>query len=399
MKNICFVLVTVAASSCALIQPAWPSEAIKERDLYSFCSQKQCADGALPLGGLIVVNDTIYGTTQAGGALGGGTVFALDPDTGTETVLHSFCQKWHCTADGSIPVAGLVDVNSTLYGTTESGGEHHFGGTLFSLDPATGAETLLHSFGGAADGANPFDLIDVKGSLYGTTQSGGAHSYGTVFSFDPSSGVEKVLYSFCNTQDCADGYGPMAGLVNERGTFYGTTYFGGGTGCNGTYGCGTVFSFDQRTGAETVLHAFSGGADGEYPSGDLMDLNGTLYGTTSQGGSYGLGTLFSLDTISGTESVLHSFGSGTDGSGPGGRLIDVNGTLYGTTATGGTRGGGTAFAFDPTTGTETVLYSFCSGTCDNGPHGGLTASRGTLYGTTYQGGAKSAGTVFELKKF
>jgi uncharacterized repeat protein (TIGR03803 family) len=97
--------------------------------------------------------------------------------------------------------------------------------------------------------------------------------------------------------------------------------------------------------------------------------------------------------------VLHSFGSGTDGSEPEAGLIDVNGTLYGTTHTGGSYGGGTVFALDPSSGAETVLYSFCSGTCDNGPHTGLTAVNGTLYGTTYQGGTKSAGTVFALKKF
>jgi uncharacterized repeat protein (TIGR03803 family) len=124
----------------------------------------------------------------------------------------------------------------------------------------------------------------VKGSIYGTTASGGAHTYGTVFLFDLSSGAEKVLYSFCNTgPNCSDGSEPAAGLIHSNGTLYGTTYFGGGTGCDGIYGCGTVFSLDQRTDAETVLHAFSGGADGEFPLGNLIDLNGVLYGTTFKG--------------------------------------------------------------------------------------------------------------------
>jgi uncharacterized repeat protein (TIGR03803 family) len=141
MKNICIVLFAAAASTCAFIRPGWAVEDVKERDLYSFCSQHECADGAWPLGGLIAVNGTLYGTTQAGGALNGGTVFALDPDTGTETVLHSFCRR-HC-ADGKYPLAGLIDVNGTLYGTTGGGGAIRYGGTLFSLNPATGAETIL----------------------------------------------------------------------------------------------------------------------------------------------------------------------------------------------------------------------------------------------------------------
>src|ERR1700693_5481660 len=86
---------------------------------------------------------------------------------------------------------------------------------------------------------------------------------------------------------------------------------------------------------ETVLHSFSHGADGEDPAANLIDVNGTLYGTTYGGGTYGEGTVFSVDPASGAETVLHAFGQGMDGQAPAARVIDVNGTLYGTTFIGG----------------------------------------------------------------
>jgi uncharacterized repeat protein (TIGR03803 family) len=105
----------------------------KETVVYSFCSQKKCADGTLPKGGLIDVKGTLYGTTGLGGAYGGGTVFSLDPSTGKETVLYSFCRKKNCT-DGWLPSASLVDVKGILYGTTDGGGAYEVG-TVFAVTP------------------------------------------------------------------------------------------------------------------------------------------------------------------------------------------------------------------------------------------------------------------------
>jgi uncharacterized repeat protein (TIGR03803 family) len=233
-------------------------------------------------------------------------------------------------------------VNGTLYGT--SGGGANGKGTVFSITPS-GKEQVLYSFRGGTDGAGPAaGVTDVKGTLYGTTEGGGAYSTyyvgpaGTVFSVTPS-GKEKVLHSFGLGKD---GIQPQAGLVEVKGTLYGTTGVGGSGAC-GRVGCGTVFSITP-SGRETVLHSFNG-SDGQDPSATLLNVNGTLYGTTYIGGAYGCGTVFSI-TLSGYETVVYSFGgSSQDGCYlPRSGVIDVNGTLYGTTFIGGAHNDGTVFS-------------------------------------------------------
>ena len=189
---------------------------------------------------------------------------------------------------------------------------------------------------------------------------------GTVFSIDPA-GEKKVIYRFRGGSD--DGAHPSAGLLDVDGTLYGTTTQGGG--CNSAdSGCGTVFSI-TRSGKETVLYKFAGSpSDGANPNAALVDVNGTLYGTTSQGGtngeycgSGGCGTVFSI-TASGSESVLHFFTNGKDGALPRG-LVVVKGSLYGTTFRGGDstcKNGeqcGIIYRLD-TNGSKTALHLFTS---------------------------------------
>jgi uncharacterized repeat protein (TIGR03803 family) len=185
-------------------------------------------DGTVPYAGLINVKDTLYGTTYYGGANSFGTVFSLTP-SGTETVLHSFAG--HENGDGLEPEAGLISVKGTLYGTTYGGGTYYYG-TVFKITRG-GTETVLHSFGGSGDGTYPYaGMINVKGTLYGTTVAGGPSTCryytltgcGTVFSITPS-GTERVLHSFAGGS--GDGANPYAGLINVKGTFYGTTAGGG----------------------------------------------------------------------------------------------------------------------------------------------------------------------------
>src|SRR5580700_1614528 len=141
----------------------------------------------------------------------------------------------------------------------------------------------------------------------------------------------QVLYAFGSSG--ANGLIPESSLINVKGTLWGTTALGGAYG-NGTASGGTVFSI-SATGTEQVLHSFAGGSDGSNPYAGLLNVNGTLYGTTANGGTYGGGTVFSISSR-GKEHVLYSFGRNPYGAiGPGGNLIDVNGTLY------GTAGGGT----------------------------------------------------------
>jgi uncharacterized repeat protein (TIGR03803 family) len=258
-------------------------------------------------------------------------------------------------------------------------------------------ETVLHVFGGQPgdDGANPYTgLIEVSGILYGTTFNGGPNDGGTVYKFDPTTGMETVVYSFCSQTNCTDGLHPFANLLNIAGKLYGTTTQGGAS-C-GAYptGCGTVFMIDPDSSAETVLYSFHGGAtDGWYPNGALMHMGSAVYGTTTMGGAYcgaGCGTVFKLSLKNGAESVLWSFGNGSDGQSPASGVIDVGGTLYGTAQSGGDNSGGVVYALDPATRTETVVYSFCSQTnCTDGdtPYAGLINLNGVLFGTTLTGGS------------
>lgn len=385
----------------ALYAPSVYAAKAKEKVLHSF---GKGSDGQLPAASLIDVKGVLYGTTSDGGSNsnceyenGCGTVFSLDPKTGAESLLYSFGSG---ATDGDSPASGLIDVKGTLYGTTTAGGStgcSGFGcGTVFAVDSSTGAEGVVYSFcnrSNCPDGATPSGgLIDVHGTLYGVTANGGADGFGAVFSVDPGTGTERVLHSFGSG---TDGQRPGGNLLDEDGNWYGTT-FEGGANCQGAGGCGTVFSIDPKTGAETVLHSFGSGTDGQYPVGGLIDMNGTLYGTTPNGGAYGYGTVFALELKAGVEKIVHSFG-GADGLFPDASLIDGNGLLYGTTVEGGTHGLGTAFSVDPETGSERVLYSFGGGSDGQEPTVGLIDQKGTLYGTTGFGGIYGVGTAFSLK--
>jgi uncharacterized repeat protein (TIGR03803 family) len=180
-------------------------------------------------------------------------------------------------------------------------------------------ESVLYSFCSmthCGDGTNPRSnvIMDAQGNLYGTTHGYYVNGYGTVFKLDPT-GTLTVLYTFCplGSKTCTDGSFPFSGLVRDSaGNLYGTTSAGG------AYDVGTVFrlSSDETL---TTLHSFvSDSADGYQPHGGLlMDSNGNLYGTTCYGGKYGAGTVYRV-TSTGTENIMHSFGATpTDGQCPG----------------------------------------------------------------------------------
>jgi uncharacterized repeat protein (TIGR03803 family) len=316
----------------------------QEQVLYSFCSGPRCSDGGKPSASLIEVNGALYGTTSIGGvnnkgSYSGGTIFSIYPGSGQETVNYSFCNQQNC-ADGQLPSAGLTELDGLLFGTTASGGANDEG-TLFAFNPTTGQLQVLHTFGGGADGSSPrATMIDVRGTLYGTTQSGGTYNGGTVFAFDPVTGAESIIYSFCSQQNCTDGSNPIGGLIRLDGSLYGTTYTGG------AYNGGTLYSLSLKGGAAKTLYSFcsqSNCADGNGPYTSLVKFKGILYGTTSYGGTdgchnFGCGTVFSLDPATGTETQVYSFCSQqdcADGANPGASLIHARGKLYGTTFVGG----------------------------------------------------------------
>ncbi len=237
------------------------------------------------------VAGNLYGTTTAGGGFYIGTVFKMWPvkgDVWRERVLRSFTE-W----DGQSYQANLIpDTSGNLYGTTLDGGAYGYG-TVFELKRSSNGkwdEVVLHSFQ-QSDGQSPRGglIFDSKGALYGTTEAGGARNYGAVFKLLPRSDgtwSETVLYSFAGG---TDGAGPQAALIfDPSGNLYGTTLYGGGPGCYGGYGCGTVFKLSPSSGGswiEALLYALDNIA-GNYPvAGLILDSSGNLYGTTEYGGS------------------------------------------------------------------------------------------------------------------
>jgi uncharacterized repeat protein (TIGR03803 family) len=261
---------------------------------------------------------------------------------------------------------------------------------VYKID-TTGEETVLYTFTGGADGYAPYGGVirDAAGNLYGTTVLGGAGNGGVVYTLD-ASGHQTVLHSFTGG---ADGSQPYAGVIRDpAGNLYGTTSSGG------TGNAGVVYKVDA-SGHETVLYNFTGGSDGSSPLGGVIrDAAGNLYGTTIYGGISGAGVVYKLDP-SGHETVLHPFTGGTDGGEPYmvTLLRDSMGNLYGTTSGGGSSWAGVVFMLD-SSGHETVLYSFTGGDDGGAPQSGLIRdSAGNLYGTASRGGKRGAGVTFVIK--
>jgi uncharacterized repeat protein (TIGR03803 family) len=299
---------------------------------------------------------------------------------------------------GLNPVAGLVmDAAGNLYGTTSIGGSSG-DGVVFKMTES-GAETILYTFAGGTDGANPEAglLMDSAGNLYGTTYAGGTNGVGTVFKVTQS-GQETVLYNFAG--GATDGANPQSNLIiDEAGNFYGTTFAGG------EYGAGTVFRL-STTGKESVLYSFGNGTDGANPvAGVTRDAKGYLYGTTSAGGTSSYGTVFQLIPVVangskyGREIILHNFTHQNDGDVPyAGLVFDHAGNLYGAATGGGVNSGGTIFELSPSDEgwSFNVLYSL-PGWDISGPFANLFLdASGNIWGTTHCDGTYEAGTVYKL---
>ena len=392
--------------------------AAREKVLYAFSGG---ADGGGPLAGLISDrNGNLYGTTSTGGANGAGTVFELSPTEGggwTETVLYAFTGG----SDGGYPAGGVIfDAEGDLYGTTADGGANG-DGTVFELSPTDGGgwtETVLHSFNGD-DGLSPSAglVFDGAGNLYGTTFSGGKPlDLGVVFELSPTAKgkwKEKVLLELGKHPD---GGGPMGALVFDgAGNLYGTA-------SGGYQVVGSVFELTPLANGrwkETILHGFKGKGDGGRPLGSVvLDAEGNVYGTTSEGGritelypcAFGCGTVFELmPRAQGKwkEAVLYKFEGGEDGDGPvAGLVFDAANNLYGTTEMGGGTGCqfqfgcGTVFELTPSVGgkwKEIVLHRFKNTKGGQQPMAGLILdSAGNLYGTGSGAGAGGGGVVFEI---
>jgi uncharacterized repeat protein (TIGR03803 family) len=380
---------------------------------------KKCTNSACSLRGLSICAFVLLVSS----------VFVLAED---EQVVYAFGTQ---TGDGTAPGGGLIaDASGNFYGTTGHGGMNR-AGTVYELSPTvppstSWTETVLYSFSGNADGANPAGglVFDAAGNLYGTASSGGDASCaiggcGTVFELRPptvqgGNWTETTLYAFAGG---SDGVGPNPGVVfDQAGNLYGTTNYGGSNGplCMGppVSGCGTVFELSPGTmpgypWTEAILYSFTEGVDGGFPLAPLvLDSAGNLYGTTVSGGSvecdFGpCGTVFEISPSGDgvwTETVIHNFFGGGDGQSPAaGLFLDKSGALVGTTPEGGKHSGGTVFGLLPQgrSWAYGILYSFGKSMNDGeAPRAGVISINGMLYGTTFNGGSNALGTIFQLTR-
>jgi len=313
--------------------------------------------------------------------------------------------------DGGDPATSLTfDAKGNAYGTTVNGGSAGGFGTVFELKRVVGGkfqESVLYSFSGGADGKNPYGgvVFDAAGNLYGVTVAGGTGGFcsgdgcGVVFQLINNGGSwsEKVLYNFTGGND---GFGPGGGVVfDAAGNLYGTTPDGG------KFGVGVVYELSPQTGKFTVIHAFTGGNDGAVGSlgSLLLAPDGNFYGVSELGGANGAGTVFRLSPIVGGTwkfTSIYSFGGQPDAGFPyGGLITDGKGNFYGTTYYGGANGVGAVYRLDLTKKKESVIYDFQEGNDGGYPTSTLVFDAvGNMWGTTSMGGfaACDCGTVFEL---
>ena len=360
-------------------------------------------DGAESMSGLVRDKaGNFYGTTYLGGTGapfdGAGTIFVMTK-TGKVIVLYSFCPSEPCV-DGSNPSEALVvDGLSNLYGTTTTGGDSD-NGVVFELTGA-GQYSVLYSFKGFSqgDGANPNYgslLRDKQGNLFGTTPYGGTANAGTLWQLD-TKGNETVLHSFTGG---ADGGTPLAGVISDtNGNLYGTASVGGSNAA------GVLFQYAPSSKQFTVLHDFDSSSPDGTPysglvaTGSISKKTFALYGTTFYGGTNGCGVVYKFEN--GAYSELYSLGAKTDGYGCnptyGSLTLDATKTfLIGTTLFGGLSGDGVIYAVGIDGSTPSALYTFTGGADGARPYGSLVRVKHNLYGTTESFGASLWGTVYEL---
>jgi uncharacterized repeat protein (TIGR03803 family) len=367
------------------------------------------SDGSIPNDVLVWDSDHLFLTTNTGGATGSGTVSWVHQD-GSVTILHSFGQG--DANDGKLPTGPLTwDISpshtgNALLGTTSAGGVPDFG-TIFGVNFDGSQYARYYDFQGipAGDGRSPqggLDQYGVNGDLLGfistTTLGGDSSNHGTVFQFTGTAG--NYSYSVLHRFNYDDGANPYANAF-QPDLFLKTVdiYTTGADG--GASNLGTVIKIDQ-SGNSVVLHNFSGSPnDGAYPEGNLISYHGFLFGTTINGGSDGLGTIFKIRPDGTDYAVLYSFKGiccgRSDGSFPHAGLVARKGQFYGTTINGGSASDlGTVFVFNPQILTETVLHAF------NGIDGAHPSARlgwdggKVFYGTTSGGGPHNNGAIFKL---
>ncbi|MDD2769202.1 MAG: hypothetical protein PHT19_10740, partial [Methylococcus sp.] len=256
----------------------------------------------------------------------------------------------------------------------------------FSSQSSSSFETLHSWVLGAEQPQSPL-LRGADGRLYGTTSQGGSSNRGTVYALAADGSDYTVLHSF----DYADGAQPYAGLIQGAdGRLYGTTSQGGSSNL------GTVYALAADGSGYTVLHDFDVAHGANPQAGLIQGADGRLYGTTFLGGSSGYGTVYALAADGSGYSVLHNFEGAHGATPPAGLIQGADGRLYGTTFQGGNSDAGTVYALAPDGSGYTVLHSF-DGANGSSPQAGLIqGADGRMYGTASEGGSSNAGAVYAL---
>ena len=348
--------------------------------------------GAYPMGGVLQDADgKLYGLTSltvGGGSVppGGGTVFSYDPVSGVHSIKGRFGS--YDDKNGAKPYGNLLKAsNGLFYGLTSAGGAGNKG-CIFSFNMTTSERVKLVDFTDSSGYAPYGSLVAGNdGKLYGMTSAGGSFGYGSIFSFNPADMAFERIFSF----DGKSGASPFGNLfLASDGHFYGMTSAGGSTGH------GTVFSYNPTTKAYSLLYSFDG-TNGALPYGSLVQANdGKLYGLAFEGGKNGKGTIFYYDRQARVFAKKFDFGT-TNGENPGGSLFKAtDGKLYGMATAGGTEGMGLIFSFDPASGLFAVRHDFNYSKGIN-PYGSLLFAKDQLlYGMTHAGGKSGYGTIFSL---
>lgn len=365
-------------------------------------------DGANPYATLTLSGNTLYGTTANGGIYSGGTVFALNTNGGGFVSLHAFGGDLDQTtlthSNGVSPNAGLILSGDTLYGTTFGGGTNA-SGTVFEIKTDGAAFATLHTFTGGEDGAYPIAALTLLGNtLYGTASEGTTNSQGTVFAVQTDGSSFRTLHTFSSLQSAnIAGANPRAGLVISGNTLYGTTFAGSAAYPTSN---GTVFALKTDGSGFAILYNFAGGSNGSEPQAALLLSGNTLYGTTGAYGgiSDDYGMIFAISTNGTAFTNLYAFvrfSSGyssyvnTDGMNPISSVILSSNVLYGTSSAGGAFDQGTLFSVNTDGANFNTLLNFDAVTTGSHP-AGLILSGNTFYGVTAIGGTNANGVIFKV---
>ncbi len=369
-------------------------------------------DGANPYGGLILSGSTLYGAASRGGSFSSGTLFAVGTGATSFTNLYDFTAligtngiyPFGTNLDGANPYNAFLLSGNILYGTANAGGTNG-AGTIFAVNTNGHGFTILHTFAPGAtnlvgfytnsDGAGPSGLILSGNTLYGTTYAGGTNGNGTVFSINANGTAFAILHTFQPISapyfgTNSDGAVPYAGLTLSGSILYGTASTGG------TNGLGTIFKININGTGFTNIYNFSGASDGANPYAGLILSGNLLYGTAANGGSTGAGTVFAINTNGTGFTVVHAFTGGNDGANPNAGLVLSSNILYSTAASGGSVNKGTVFAVNTNGTSFMVLHGFSGGSDGANPTAGLTLSGSTLYGAASGGGNGGSGTIFGI---